>query len=342
MKLKLFTAAVTAAVAAAVQADKVTLKSGSTLTGEAGDIAGEELKVKSDDLGEVKIKLASIASLESAKKHTVVYKDGRSEETELVVDEGVLMKGGEKLDMAGVKTLDPEPQEWHGSLNFSGALTRGNTVSESASLFGDVSRRWEKDRLTANGGYYYAASGSSKANKQKTTSRFEIQGQEDHFWTGDGFYNYVNGKYEYDKIMDLEYRWRVGAGFGYQWLEGYEVKAAPVGGKLSFGQELGMAYVGEKYRHADSDDYGTFRYAHHLKWVDFGFEGIEFFHDFEYLPQVDDWSGNYLLDTDVGATYALTAKLQLVGKVEWDYKRKTAPGVKHSDIRYMLGIGCKW
>ena len=103
-----------------------------------------------------------------------------------------------------------------------------------------------------------------------------------------------------------------------------------------------MSYIAEKYDHTDDDNFGTFRYAHHFAWEVASVAGLAFVHNFEYLPQVDDWSGNYLLDTDVGLTYAFRANWQLIAKAEWDYKRKVAEGTKHSDIRYILGLGYKW
>ena len=201
----------------------------------------------------------------------------------------------------------------------------------------DVNRRWEKDRLTADAGYYYAASGDSKQDKQKTTSRFEAQAQEDHFWT-QKFYTYVNGKYETDRIMDLDYRWRVGLGGGYQWLENDDFGF----GKVSFNQEVGLSYVGEKYEHVDDDNYGAFRYAHHLAWEIAAVKNLSFAHNLEWLPQVDEWADNYIIDADAGIVYKFSANWQLVAKVEWDYKSKVAPGTKHSDLRYILGLGYTW
>ena len=338
MKLKIMAAALAAAVAAAAQADKVTLKSGSFLTGVAGEIAGDELKFKSDDLGDIKIKLANIASMESAKKHVIVYTDKTREEAELVVDEGALMKDGDKLDMGKVKTIDPEAEAWHGSVNLSASMARGNTVSESATLLADANRRWEYNRFTSSLGYYFAQSGDTKASKQKTASRFEVNGQDDIFFFGDGVYAYVNGKYEFDKIMDLERRIRLGTGLGYQWLEG--VAVGP--GKLSFNQELGFSWVDEKYEHKDGDDFATLRYAHHLAWSVGWIENFDITHNFEYLPDLEDLGDNYLIDTDIGFGYMFLPSWQFVAKIEWDYARKTAPGVKHSDLRYMLGVGYKW
>ena len=338
MQTKLLTATVVATLAATVAlADKVTLVSGSYLTGTAGDFDGNTLKFTSDDLGEVAIDVSKIAALESDRTHVVRYRDLTTATLPVTVVNGAYQVGETALDMANVKDIDPAPEGWHGSVNFSGTVTRGNTVGESASLTADVNRRWEKDRLTADAGYYYAASGDSKQDKQKTTSRFEAQAQEDHFWS-QKFYTYVNGKYETDRIKDLDYRWRVGLGGGYQWLENDDFGF----GKVSFNQEVGMSYVGEKFEHVDDDNYGAFRYAHHLAWEIAAVKNLSFAHNLEWLPQVDEWADNYIIDADAGIVYKFSANWQLVAKVEWDYKSKVAPGTKHSDLRYILGLGYTW
>jgi len=338
MQTKLLTATVVATLAATVAlADKVTLVSGSYLTGTAGDFDGNTLKFTSDDLGEVAIDVSKIAALESDRTHVVRYRDLTTATLPVTVVNGAYQVGETTLDMANVKDIDPAPEGWHGSVNFSGMVTRGNTVGESASLTADVNRRWEKDRLTADAGYYYAASGDSKQDKQKTTSRFEAQAQEDHFWS-QKFYTYVNGKYETDRIKDLDYRWRVGLGGGYQWLENDDFGF----GKVSFNQEVGMSYVGEKFEHVDDDNYGAFRYAHHLAWEIAAVKNLSFAHNLEWLPQVDEWADNYIIDADAGIVYKFSANWQLVAKVEWDYKSKVGPGAKHSDLRYILGLGYTW
>lgn len=338
MNIKTTVAAFAAALAAVASADKLTLKSGSFLTGEAGEISGDEIKFKSDDLGDITVKIEKIASLESSKKHSIVYTDKTREDAELVIDDGALMKNGDKLDMAKVKTIDAEEEKWHGSVNLSASMARGNTVSESATLLADASRRWEYNRFTSSLGYYFAQSGDSKDSKQKTANRFEVNGQDDIFFFGDGVYSYVNGKYEFDRIMDLDRRIRLGLGLGYQWLENKEFSF----GKVSFNQEAGFAWVDEKYERNDRDDYATLRYAHHFAWTPGWVENFDITHNFEYLPDLEDMGDNFLIDADAGFTYMFLPSWQIIGKVEWDYSRKTAAGVKHSDLRYMLGVGYKW
>jgi hypothetical protein len=86
----------------------------------------------------------------------------------------------------------------------------------------------------------------------------------------------------------------------------------------------------------------AFRYAHHLEWAPRWVDKLAFTHNFEYLPDIDDWADNYLIDTDAGFTYALIGAWQLIGRVEWDYNSNPGPSTKKSDIRYLLGLGYKW
>ena len=337
MKMKTIIAAFAAIAASAAFADKVTLASGSSLTGATGVIRDGKVTFVSDDLGEIQIPLDKIALLESDKDHVVAYLDGTEATKKVAVKDGALVEGGKKLDMAKVKAVDPIVETWHGSFNVSATATRGNTVGESATILADVSRRWEKDRFTAGTGYFFNQSGDSKETKQKTVSRFELQAQEDHFWQPK-FYTYVNGKYEFDRIMDLEYRGRVGAGLGYQWFEKRDFGF----GEMSFNQELGLAQVFEKYEHSSDDDFTTLRYGHHFAWTVAAVDGLDFVHSFEYLPALDEWSDNYMVDADFGLTYAFRANWQLIAKAEWDYKKKVGKDTKHSDIRYILGVGYKW
>ena len=130
MKTKMRSAVLLAALAAtAAFADKVTLKSGSFLTGDADVIRDGKLKFKSADLGDLEIAVENIAKLESDRDHVVQYLDNTTAIKKVTVAEGALAvkEGGEvkKMDLTNVKAVDPELETWHGSVNFSG--TKKNT-----------------------------------------------------------------------------------------------------------------------------------------------------------------------------------------------------------------------
>ena len=332
-------AAVAAMIAAAASADTVTLKGGSVLVGEAGAISGDAIKFKSDDLGEIEIKIAKIKSVDKAKSHVVQYLDGTKEERSIDVKDGELWTGESKLDMKTVKAVDPVPEKWHGSVNLAYNATRGNTYENTATVLANVNRRWEKDRLTGDFNYSYADSGKSSSSKTKTTDRWLVDVKHDHFWWKK-VYHYENGRYERDVIQDLDSRFRLGIGAGYQWLENKDFEST---GKWSFNQEFGINWIREKYGDGESKDGGfaALRYAHHLGYVPKWYTNVEFFHNFEILPEVDDWD-KFLSNADVGFSTKLIMDFDLLAKIEWDYNSQPSGGRKKSDYRYIVGLGYKW
>lgn len=322
----------------AVSADTLVLKSGSRLEGEVVRIAGGEVTFKSDDLGELKIKEEKIVSIDTKESATVKMVDNSLVDGVVTKKDGAYALSGKPLDMKNVKAVNPEEEAWHGSLNASGAMARGNTRGEKVAVLADANRRWEKDRFTSNFGYYFEQTGTDRDNKKKTDDRIELGAQFDHFWVTK-VYSYVNGKYERDGINNLKYRYRLGTGIGYQWLDGYVHEGT---GKWSFNQEAGLTYIKEKYEHIKDDDRLTFRYAHHLTWAPRWVDKLAFTHNLEYLPDTDDWADTYLIDADAGFTYDLSKAWQLLGKFEWDYNSNPGPSTKSSDFRYTLGLGYKW
>jgi putative salt-induced outer membrane protein YdiY len=336
------TATIAAALFAAVAfADKVTLKSGSLLTGKAGAISGGELVFVSDDLGEVKIKLANIAGLDCLTENVVQYNDNSTERKQLGVKDGEICDAeGVKLDMAAVKAINPAVEKWHGAVNVAFQSSRGNTYENSATVLANLNRRWEKDRVNFNFGYYYSETGSSKDTKEKSTDRWEIEGQHDHFWSAK-FYSYENARYEQDDIAGLDYRFRLGAGLGYQWLDGLNLAST---GIWSFNQELGATWTKNSYVNQDpsaDDSFATLRYAHHLKYLPKWNTAVEGFHNLEFYPQVDDFD-NHLIKADVGFTTKILLDFDLLCKIEWEYNSMPSVGRKSSDIRYIVGLGYKW
>ena len=340
MKTKTLMLAAALAASASAKADKVTLKSGSFLTGTVDSIRGGVVMLKSDDLGDVSIKVENIASIESDKTHVVQYKDGREETVALSVRDGALVVGGENVDMDSVKKTDPEPETWHGAVNVAYLSARGNTYNNTASVLANVNRRWDADRVKADFGYYYSETGTSRDDKEKSTDRFELEGQHDHFWA-DKVYTYENVRWEKDNIAGLDYRIRLGAGVGYQWLDGEEFETT---GKWSFSQEAGFAWVRTGYEVKDpsaEDSYCSFRYAHHLNYFPKWSPTVELFHNFEWLPDIAD-SDIYLMKADVGVTTKIIMDFDLLAKIEWDYDSMPSAGRKSSDTRYIVGLGYKW
>ena len=339
--MKATTLMVGAALLAGVAfADKVTLKSGSFLTGEAGLIQEGKLLFKSDDLGDLKIDIANIKSLDAAKNHIVQYKDNSTEEKILTIKDGELHDGKGKLEMANVKATDPAVETWHGNINIAYNAARGNTYQNSAAVVANVNRRWEKDRLNVDFGYYYAEDGKAGEPTDKTEDRWEVEAKHDHFWWPK-VYHYEDLKWERDMIQDLRSRYRVGLGGGYQWLENAAFEST---GKWNFNQELGVNYIKEEYdNNDDAKDNGfcALRYGHHFGYIPKWVKGVEVFHEFEILPEVDEWE-KFLAKANVGLSADLIWNFNLLAKIEWEYNSKPANDRKKDDTRFIVGLGYKW
>ena len=331
---------VAALLAGSAFADKVTLKSGSFLTGEAGLIQDGKLLFKSDDLGDLKIDIANVKAIDVAKSHVVQYKDDTLERKTLVIRDGELWADNAKLDMTNVKATDPAEGAWHGDVNVAFNAARGNTYQTSAAVLANANRRWEKDRLTASFGYYYNENSQSGEETKKTEDRWDVEAKHDHFWFP-AVYNYENLKWERDMIQDLRARYRVGLGGGYQWLENRVFEST---GKWNFNQELGVNWIKEEYDNNDDakeNGFCALRYGHHFGYIPKWTENIELFHTFEILPEVDEWE-KFLAKADIGFTTKLVYDFDLIAKIEWEYNSKPANDRKKDDTRYIVGLGYKW
>ena len=329
-----------ALMASAAFADKMTFVSGSCLTGEAGEIREGKLLFKSDDLGELKVDVAKIKSLDVSKPHVLQYADNSTEEKILTIRDGALWSGAGKLDMAKVKAVDPVAETWHGSVNVAFNATRGNTYDNSAAIVANVNRRWEKDRLNVDFGYFYGENGKVGNKREKNTDRWEVEAKHDHFWLPT-VYHYENAKWERDVIQELDARYRLGLGGGYQWLEN---RVFDLTGKWNFNQEFGVNWVKEEYAHGgDAEDGGfaALRYGHHLVYVPKWFDAVEFFHNLEVLPDAADWE-KFPANADVGFSTKIVYDFDLLAKLEWDYNSQPANDRKKNDTRYVVGLGYKW
>ena len=338
---KLAFAALSALMVSAAFADKVELKSGSFLTGTVVGASGDEITFKSDDLGEIKIKISSIATLEDAGEHVVRYKDNTRETKRLAVDGGAYVVGEKALDMSNVRDIDPAEETWHGSVNIAYNAARGNTRENTATVLANVNRRWEKDRINADFGYYYAKSGQTGGDDLRTKDKWEVELKHDHFWL-EKVYSYEDAKWERDVIQDLNARYRLGVGLGYQWLDNDKFEST---GTWSFNQEFGVNWIKEEFAEETDDDrkdgFCALRYGHHLEWELIWAEGVALFHNAEILPDAGDWD-KFLAKCDIGFTTKLIYDFDLLAKIEWEYNSQPAGDRKKDDVRYILGLGYKW
>jgi putative salt-induced outer membrane protein YdiY len=328
-------AALMLAMAPAAFADEVIFLNGDRLTGKIVSASGGKLILKTDAAGEITIDLTKVKTFST--DEPIVVKVGEQNQVSSKVTPGnegqvqaQIAPGTtpQPLAIKDITALNPEPPTWHGSLAFTGLFTSGNSESTQIGFSAALAKRWETERLTFLAGYTFGRETDPDTDEKRTTTNYGFASAKfDHFFTKK-FYGYALAKVEHDEVADLEIRLSPSVGVGYQWFEG------PT---FNFSTEVGLAYVYEKFKHQDSNDFLGPRFAYSVDWTPLPV--LTLFHTFEYIPAFDDFTGDYLLNVTAGAKVRIVKSFFTNARFEWAYDSTPAPGREKSDTRFLLGVG---
>lgn len=236
---------------------------------------------------------------------------------------------------SGLKAADsatptePPPSKWDTTAAAAATLTRGNSETFLATLSLDTKRKWEKDEadLGASGGY-----GDSKVNgaTTKNTEFLQGYGQYNHLFT-DRFYGGLRLDGQYDGIAGIEYRFRVSPMVGY-----YLIK----NDRMTLAGEAGPALIYEHLKGESPRGYWAARLAERFDYKLTATTKV--WESLEYLPKVDDWSKNYLLNFEAGVDTAITKTWSLRVVFQDQYASEPASGRKQNDMRLLAGTAYKF
>jgi putative salt-induced outer membrane protein YdiY len=223
----------------------------------------------------------------------------------------------------------PETLAWVTTAAAGLTLTRGNSESFLATISLDTKRKWEKDEvyLGASGGY-----GDSTVNDVNTKNTEFIQGfgQYNHLFT-DRFYGGLRLDGQYDGIAGIEYRFKVSPMVGY-----YLIK----NDKMTLAAEAGPSLIAE---HLDGEQARAYWAARLAERFDYKLtDSTKLWEALEYLPQVDDWANNYLLNLEVGIDTAINKHWSLRVVFQDQYASQPAAGKKNNDLRLLAGTAYKF
>ncbi len=193
-----------AATAGLSRADEVVLSNGDKLTGKIGLVSGDSMKFTSPALGDISIKLANIksystdtpATLRLENRQFVTGTIKQADATQITTTDG------KTYQTADVKRVNPPPVGWTGSVVANGALTRGNSNSESVGFSADATLRRDTpqtdDRLTLGTAYNFIRNGRG-AGATDTTDNLAGAVKYDDFLS-DKLYGYGDAGYYHDRI----------------------------------------------------------------------------------------------------------------------------------------------
>jgi putative salt-induced outer membrane protein YdiY len=232
-------------------------------------------------------------------------------------------------EAAPVPPPPPETLAWVTTAAAGITLTRGNSESFLATLSLDSKRKWEKDEvyLGASGGY-----GDSTVNDVNTKNTEFVQGfgQYNRMFT-DRFYGGLRLDGQYDGVAGIEYRFKVSPMVGY-----YLIK----NDKMTLAAEAGPSLIAE---HLDGEQAHAYWAARLAERFDYKLTATtRLWESLEYLPKVDDWAQNYLLNFELGIETAINKQWSLRVVFQDQYASQPASGRKQNDLRLLAGTAYKF
>jgi putative salt-induced outer membrane protein YdiY len=317
-------------------ADRITLNNGDTLTGTIKSMADGEITVKTSLVGEVKIKLADVKDLVTGAPVVLQTKEGERlsrrvtgmQNGQLQLAEDASGAPGRPLPIASLEKINPPPAKWDGNITFGGWIQTGNTDRRSAN--GDLSlvRRSEGDRLNFLGWWEYAET-KDALTKDWTLDQRRTGGQVKYdYFLGKKSYVWANTTAEGDYKANLDLRYTIGAGYGYQFIENDTTK---------FGAELGLSHLSEDYRDATpTKEYLAARVAYKLEHK--VTDTLTFWQVMEAYPSVEDIE-DFVGRLDSRLIARLTESMIAQAKVVLDYNTSPAAGKESLDVGYYLSVG---
>jgi putative salt-induced outer membrane protein YdiY len=321
-------------LAAPAAADEILFLNGDRLSGKITSAAGGKVTIKTETAGEVSVDMAKIRTFST--DEPIILKSGDTVLRSRVTGgadgtvQVVPVPGGapQVIALKDVTQINPPPPRWTGSVVGGATVTRGNTETENISFSANAMRRTERDRITLGAGYYYGRQRDADTDEKETTvDNWYGFGKYDYFLTKQ-LYLFGAARAERDRIADLDLRFTLSGGVGYQWYE------TPT---FNLNTEAGLAWVYEDYRDQSSDDHMAARLAYHVDWKPHPV--VLLFHNLEWLPAFDGPFDDYNLNLDAGVRTTIYQSLFAEFKIELRYDSTPARGAEKEDLRYILGVG---
>ena len=221
------------------------------------------------------------------------------------------------------------PKKWDTTAAAALTLTRGNSESFMLTLGVDTSRKWEHNEVAAgiSGGY-----GESKVKdvNTKNTEFLQAFGQYNHLFT-ERFYGALRLDGQYDGIAGIDYRFKVSPLAGY-----YLIKNT----NMTFAVEGGPSLIMEQLKDQPAHGYWAARAAERFEYKLTA--NTKVWETLEYLPKVDQWSENYLVNFEAGIDTAITKHWSLRVVFQDQYASQPAHDKQRNDMRLLAGTAYKF
>lgn len=223
-----------------VLADEVKLKNGDRLTGSLTHLDDKELVLKTEYAGDLKIKRAAVASIETTDPVNVALKDGQSLVGRLKLADGnvevsseatgaVRAKEGDVNFFRSKADLDAHLKEvdrlknprlvdlWTGQVDLGYAQARGNAQTNTINTSAKVTRSTSRDAINA---YFLSLYSRNNSNGVSVLGANSIRGGIKYDLNiTKKLYVFGSTDLEFDEFQALDLRFVPAGGIGYHWVK---------------------------------------------------------------------------------------------------------------------------
>jgi len=331
-------------------ADEVTVK-GTVLQGTITALSASKVELKTVyGKGTLVIPFADIQNL-TTDASCVVYhgEDAKSTGRLLGIEQGKLLVGTSRasatpVDIStilfmrgaeGMGDLRSQWRYWHGNVDAAVHVQQATTDTTGFLFALGVTRAKAPTRLLLGASYRYATEKLQDEDRTITQDQLKGLARGEYDFTP-RVYGYVSGDATYDGVQRLSIRGVPKAGIGYVfWQETLDED------RRNFLQgDVGGAWVYERYFGGEDNSYAAIAFGalagYYLPY------GVHADWRMDYLPAIDDFTGNYLLRNELGLTVPLIAVLNGRFSLLDEYQAQTAPGTEHNNLFLTAGLSVEW
>lgn len=310
-------------------ADELRLANGDRISGRVVSLAGGTLAFATDH-GELLIPWPSVAALTIVEPILATIEGGTPASVTIAAapepQRAILTPGGPtELQRITALARPQPPVIVDGSANAGLVSSSGNTDVNSLRLDGDVMTRAGANRYTAS-----AAVTRSEDSDVETARNWSSSIKYDRFLTPRLFVN-GNAIFINDRFRDLDLRTALGGGLGYQILQG------PI---VTLTADAGMGWVNENLGLQPDVRYAAARESAALTVMVIP-DRVQLFHQHDLYAGVtgDD---NLFFRTQNGVRLGLMAGFVTTLRLDSDYDRSPAPGLRNVDQTFSLTLGYRF
>lgn len=219
---------------------------------------------------------------------------------------------------------EAEEPHWTGQLNFGGTVARGNSKVTGVALSFNAELDRGKDRWSTQGYWNY-----TETEDVITQRNAGVSGEYDYFTTEKLFYLGTAGV-ETDTQADVDLRWWIGPGVGYQFYKEDEES------KVSLNASAAITYFAQDFGTAPDEEYAAARLAYGFGWQATETTRVE--QDMSLFPSLED-SDDFFGRLDTRIKVSISEKLFTQLQWIYDYNNSPPAGFDRADNRLILTVG---